>query len=165
MSRYLFESPHCEESNYFSTTHHNDEKPFLLVLAMLVTNVDLSTDPNEKDDGPLLNDKPSTSYKVTEDEMIDTFTLLFEGQTRKFSSFNFLIGLVYSTKDATEESQGAQKRSIVDIVEDFCFDDVSLKQLNEELIHNNNHLQFAGDYDFTKAEERKFKKSLEKVKK
>ena len=44
MSRYLFESPHSEESNYFSTTHHNDEKPFLLVLAMFITNVDLSSE-------------------------------------------------------------------------------------------------------------------------
>jgi len=41
ISRYLFESPHSEEANYFSSTHQLEEKPFLLVLAMLISNCDL----------------------------------------------------------------------------------------------------------------------------
>jgi hypothetical protein len=45
MSRFLFEPPHSEETNYFSTTYRADEKSFLLFLALFIGNSDLSTDP------------------------------------------------------------------------------------------------------------------------
>jgi len=45
MSRYLFEPPHSEETNYFSTTFRSDEKSFLLFLALFIGNADISTDP------------------------------------------------------------------------------------------------------------------------
>ena len=83
MSRYLFEPPHSEETNYFSTTHRQDEKSFLLFLAMFIANIDLSTDPlvevsQQKHDLKPIED-PSTDYLVDETEMMDTLKLLFEG--------------------------------------------------------------------------------------
>jgi len=50
MSRYLFEPPHSEETNYFSTTYRLDEKSFLLFLSMFIANVDLISDGKEKDE-------------------------------------------------------------------------------------------------------------------
>jgi hypothetical protein len=41
MSRYLFEPPHSEETNFFSSTHHMFEKSFLLFLAMFISNQNL----------------------------------------------------------------------------------------------------------------------------
>jgi hypothetical protein len=108
MSPFLFESPHLEEVNYFSSTHQSQEKVFLLVLSMFVSNVDLSTDPNifcfvyPELGVPNFTRTPfetnmdqvkftSTAYKCTKEELLDTFKLLFEGQTRKFSALNFMI--------------------------------------------------------------------------
>jgi hypothetical protein len=52
MSRFLFEPPHSEETNYFSTTFRADEKSFLLFLALFIGNADLSTDPKSGETGP-----------------------------------------------------------------------------------------------------------------
>ena len=103
MSRYLFEAPHSEETNYFSTCHTTDEKPFLLFLAMFLANTDLSTDfssspePREKDLG-----EPSTDYLPSAGERIETLKLLFEGQTRKFTSLKFLAELGEVDPDSAE---------------------------------------------------------------
>jgi len=42
MSRYLFEPPHAEETNYYSTTCRQGEKSFLLLLSCLIANPDLT---------------------------------------------------------------------------------------------------------------------------
>ena len=81
MSRYLFEPPHSEETNYFSTTYRYDEKSFLLFISLLIGNVDLSTDPNSMD-GAKPDKKlaePSTDYILNDEEMMETLNVIFEG--------------------------------------------------------------------------------------
>jgi hypothetical protein len=39
---------------------------------------------------------PSSDYQLSTDELLSTFKLLFEGQTRKFTSINFLTQLCSS---------------------------------------------------------------------
>jgi len=91
MSRYLFEPPHSEETNYFSSTYRMDEKSFLLFLSMFIVNVDLINEKTEKEEIDKSHQSLSSGdYHVTEQEMFDTLELLFEGQTRKFTSINYL---------------------------------------------------------------------------
>jgi len=94
MSRYLFESPHSEEANYYSTSHTPDEKPFLLFLAMFLSNTDLSTDfdkPVSSREKEL--SEPSTDYLPGKGERVEILKLLFEGQTRKLTSIKWLVEL------------------------------------------------------------------------
>jgi hypothetical protein len=67
MSRYLFEPPHSEETNFFSTTYKSDEKSFLLFLALLIGNADLSN--IIRGEGPKDLTDPSTDYFVDEHDM------------------------------------------------------------------------------------------------
>ena len=65
MSRYLFEPPHSEETNYYSTTYRMDEKSFLLFLSMFIVNVDLINEGGNKEEKEEIVKASSGDYQVT----------------------------------------------------------------------------------------------------
>jgi hypothetical protein len=142
MSRYLFEPPHSEETNYFSTTYRMDEKSFLLFLSMFIANVDLSTDPEqpkeEQKSKPI--ELPSTDYMVSEPEVKETLSLLFEGQTRKFTSLNFLYTLCSSGAEAPN-SDMLRRPPISDTLEKLMCNDANLQKTLDILMPLSNELQ------------------------
>lgn len=70
-----------------------------MFLSMFIANVDLIHDGSEKEEKEEIakpkdpNEHSSGDYVVSEQQMFETLELLFEGQTRKFTSINYLTQL------------------------------------------------------------------------